>query len=114
MPATHRPYCNIAWSCAQDAALPWNHRCAMIEWYLQRIGRGYAMQPELNREQALTLLKKYNHEPFHLKHALTVEGVMRWYAVELGFGEEADFWATAGLLHDIDFVHINSQSVVTF
>ncbi len=70
------------------------------------------MQPELNREQALTLLKKYNHEPFHLKHALTVEGVMRWYAVELGFGEEADFWATAGLLHDIDFEMYPEQHCV--
>ena len=70
------------------------------------------MQPELNREEALTLLKKYNHEPFHLKHALTVEGVMRWYAVELGFGEEADFWATAGLLHDIDFEMYPEQHCV--
>ena len=70
------------------------------------------MQPELNREQALTLLKKYNHESFHLKHALMVEGVMRWYAVELGFGEEADFWATAGLLHDIDFEMYPEQHCV--
>ena len=70
------------------------------------------MQPELNREQALTLLKKYNHESFHLKHALTVEGVMRWYAVELGFGEEADFWATVGLLHDIDFEMYPEQHCV--
>ena len=56
-----------------------------------------------NRETALALLKKYNQEPFHIRHALTVEGVMRWYANELGFGEDADFWATAGLLHDVDF-----------
>ena len=70
------------------------------------------MQPELNREQALTLLKKYNHESFHLKHALTVEGVMRWYAVELGFGEEADFWAMVGLLHDIDFEMYPEQHCV--
>ena len=55
------------------------------------------------REQALSLLKTYNQEPFHLQHAYTVEGVMRWYAETLGFGEEADFWATVGLLHDIDF-----------
>ena len=55
------------------------------------------------RESALALLKKYNREPFHLQHAYTVEGVMRWYAGELGFGEEADFWAVAGLLHDVDF-----------
>jgi len=57
----------------------------------------------ITREQALQLLKKYNKEPFHIQHALTVEGVMRWYASELGYGDEADFWATVGLLHDIDF-----------
>ena len=56
---------------------------------------------ELNREQALALLKKYNTEPFHIQHALTVEGVMRWYAQENG--ENADFWGLVGLLHDIDF-----------
>ena len=56
-----------------------------------------------NREAALSLLKKYNSEPYHIRHSLTVEGVMRWYANELGFADEADFWATAGLLHDVDF-----------
>ena len=56
-----------------------------------------------NREEALALLKKYNQEPFHIRHALTVEGVMRWYANQLGFADEADFWATVGLLHDVDF-----------
>ena len=58
---------------------------------------------ELTREAALDLLMKYNKEPFHILHGLTVEGVMRWYANELGYGEEADFWAMAGLLHDVDF-----------
>lgn len=58
---------------------------------------------ELTREQALALLQKYNKEPFHIQHGLTVEGVMRWYAKELGFGDEADFWALCGLLHDVDF-----------
>ena len=58
---------------------------------------------ELTRAQALALLQKYNKEPFHIQHGLTVEGVMRWYANELGFGEEADFWALCGLLHDVDF-----------
>ena len=58
---------------------------------------------ELTRQQALDLLMKYNKESFHILHGLTVEGVMRWYANELGYGEEADFWAMAGLLHDIDF-----------
>ena len=55
------------------------------------------------REEALALLKKYNSEPFHIQHGLTVEGTMRWYAKELGYGEDADFWATVGLLHDVDF-----------
>ena len=58
---------------------------------------------ELTREQALALLQKYNKEPFHIQHGLTVEGVMRWYANELGYAEEADFWALCGLLHDVDF-----------
>ena len=61
------------------------------------------MQNSLTREEALSLLKKYNQEPFHIQHALTVEGVMRWFAKELGYGEEADYWAITGLLHDIDF-----------
>ena len=55
------------------------------------------------RDEALALLRRYNKEPFHILHALTVEGVMDWYARELGYGGEADFWALAGLLHDIDF-----------
>ena len=58
---------------------------------------------ELTREQALNLLQKYNKEPFHIQHGLTVEGVMRWYAQELGFGEDVDFWGLCGLLHDVDF-----------
>lgn len=61
------------------------------------------MENNLTREQALALLKKYNKEPFHIQHGLTVEGVMRWFANELGYGEEADYWAITGLLHDIDF-----------
>ena len=61
------------------------------------------MKTSLSREQALELLKMYNKEPFHIRHGLTVEGVMRWYARELGYGEEAHFWSMAGLLHDVDF-----------
>ena len=57
----------------------------------------------MNRGQAWDLLTKYNKEPFHLRHAITVEHVMGWYARELGYGEEADFWSIVGLLHDIDF-----------
>ena len=61
------------------------------------------MLEPVSRESALTLLKKYNKDSFHLRHAYTVESAMRWYANELGFGGEADFWAEVGLLHDIDF-----------
>ena len=61
------------------------------------------MENNLTRDGALALLKKYNREAFHIQHALTVEGVMRWFAGELGYGEEADYWAIIGLLHDIDF-----------
>ncbi len=61
------------------------------------------MKETINRADALALLKKYNSEAFHLQHAYTVEGVMRWFAEQLGCGEDADFWATVGLLHDIDY-----------
>lgn len=61
------------------------------------------MKEVINRADALALLMKYNTEPFHLQHAYTVEGVMRWFAGQLGYGEDADFWATVGLLHDIDY-----------
>lgn len=61
------------------------------------------MESGCNRTQAIALLAKYNTEPFHLRHAYTLEGVMRWFANDLGYGAEADFWAMAGLLHDIDF-----------
>ena len=67
---------------------------------------------ELTRTQALDLLKKYNQEPFHIQHALTVEGAMRYFANDLGFGEEADFWAMCGLLHDIDFEQYPEQHCV--
>ena len=55
----------------------------------------------LSRTEALALLKKYNKEPFHLLHALTVEGVMGWYAQQQD--EDVEFWSLCGLLHDIDF-----------
>ncbi|MBE7722589.1 hydrolase [Lacrimispora indolis] len=61
------------------------------------------MKTAITRQQALELLMKYNKEPFHLLHGLTVEGVMRWYAGEMGFGSEEEFWGIAGLLHDVDF-----------
>ena len=61
------------------------------------------MKNTITRKEAIDLLKKYNKEPFHILHALTVEGVMRWYAEQLGFGNEAEYWGIIGLLHDIDF-----------
>lgn len=61
------------------------------------------MNANITREDAMALLRKYNQEPFHIQHALTVEGVMHWYANELGYGDDAEFWAMAGLLHDVDF-----------
>lgn len=61
------------------------------------------MTSDLTREEALELLRKYNQEPFHIQHGLTVEKTMRWFANELGYGDEADYWAITGLLHDIDF-----------
>lgn len=66
----------------------------------------------ISREKAWELLTKYNKDPFHLQHALTMEGVMRYFAGELGFSAEADFWAAAGLLHDIDFEMYPSQHCV--
>ena len=62
-----------------------------------------ALQSSLTREEAWKLFLSFNKDPFHIQHGLTVEGVMKWYARKLGFGDEADFWAAAGLLHDIDF-----------
>lgn len=58
---------------------------------------------KITRDEALELLRTYNKESFHIQHALTVEGVMRWFANELGYKEEADYWSICGLLHDIDF-----------
>lgn len=57
----------------------------------------------ISRSDAFLLLKKYNKEPFHLMHAFTLEGVMRWYAENLGYDNQKDHWALVGLLHDIDF-----------
>ena len=57
----------------------------------------------ITRDEAFTLLRKDNKDPFHIQHALTVEAVMKWYANELGYGEDAEYWGIVGLLHDIDF-----------
>ena len=58
---------------------------------------------EWTREQAMALLKEYNQEVFHLRHALTVEAVMGWFARALGYESQAPFWEQVGLLHDLDF-----------
>ncbi len=61
------------------------------------------LQSSITRDEALALLKTYNKDNFHIRHALTVEGVMRWYARALGHADEEEFWGQVGLLHDIDF-----------
>lgn len=61
------------------------------------------MNADISREDALKLLQKYNKEPFHIYHGLTVEGVMKWFADELGYNDDKEFWGIVGLLHDIDF-----------
>ena len=61
------------------------------------------MNCTITREQARALLQKYNKEPFHILHGLTLEGVMDWFAKDLDFAEDAEFWALCGLLHDVDF-----------
>ncbi len=58
---------------------------------------------EITRSDAFNLLKKYNKDPFHIQHAVTVEAVMKWFAETEGYGEEKDHWGLVGLLHDIDF-----------
>lgn len=55
----------------------------------------------MDREQALKLLREYNKETFHILHALTLEGVMKYFAKE--YGEDENYWGIIGLLHDIDF-----------
>ena len=61
------------------------------------------MKSNISYDEAFELLKKYNKEPFHIQHGLTVSGVMRWFAQKEGFGDDAEYWAIVGLLHDIDF-----------
>ena len=66
----------------------------------------------MTRTEAWALLTTYNQDPFHLKHAETVEGVMRYFAEKQGYGDEADFWGNVGLLHDIDFERWPEQHCV--
>jgi predicted hydrolase (HD superfamily) len=70
------------------------------------------MEAKLSREQAWDLLKQHNKESFHLQHALTVEGVMRWFAKDQGFANEDEYWGIVGLLHDIDFEQFPDQHCV--
>lgn len=67
------------------------------------------MAVSIKRADALNLLNEYNKETFHLMHALTLEGVMRWYSENLGYSDEKDYWALVGLLHDIDFERYPEQ-----
>lgn len=68
------------------------------------------MQTQITRAQALALLQKYNREPFHIFHGLTVEGTMRYFAREMG--ENEDFWGLVGLLHDVDFEKYPEQHCI--
>lgn len=70
------------------------------------------MEANISREEAFTLLKKYNKDLFHIQHALTVEGCMKWYAKELGYGAEEEYWGIVGLLHDIDFEQYPEQHCI--
>ena len=70
------------------------------------------MSEQLDRAQAWALLTEFNHDPFHLHHARTVEGVMRYFAQELGYGDEVDFWGIVGLLHDLDFEQYPDQHCI--
>ena len=70
------------------------------------------MQTKITPIEALELVRKYNHESFHIQHALTVGKVMRSFALSEGFSDEADFWEVVGLLHDIDFEEFPDEHCV--
>ena len=70
------------------------------------------MDNNFSREEAFNLLQEYNKESFHIKHALTVEGVMKYFAEKLGYGEEKEFWGIVGLLHDLDFEQYPEQHCI--
>lgn len=61
------------------------------------------MNTHITAEKALTIVKVFNKEPFHIRHAITVGAVMREFAIADGFAKEADFWEVVGILHDVDF-----------
>lgn len=66
----------------------------------------------MTRDEAWALLTEYNHDPFHLEHAQTVENTMKYFARKLGYGEEEDFWGIVGLLHDLDFEQFPDQHCI--
>ena len=66
----------------------------------------------ISREEAWKLLTEFNQDPFHLKHALILEDALHWYARELGYGEEEEFWGLVGLLHDLDFEQYPEQHCI--
>ncbi|MDR2843002.1 MAG: hydrolase [Spirochaetaceae bacterium] len=66
----------------------------------------------LTRSAAWELLLRYNKDSFHLQHALTVEGVMKWYADDLGYTDDKEFWGIVGLLHDIDFEQFPNEHCI--
>ncbi|MDR2724866.1 MAG: hydrolase [Candidatus Adiutrix sp.] len=67
------------------------------------------MKTTISRDRAWELLTRYNQESFHLRHAETLEGVMKWFADSLGYGQDRDYWGVVGLLHDIDFERFPDQ-----
>ena len=66
----------------------------------------------ITREEAWNLLNEFNKEPFHIRHAEVVEGIMKYFARELGYGEEEEFWGIVGLLHDLDFEQYPEQHCI--
>lgn len=66
----------------------------------------------ITRDEAWALLTEFNKDAFHLRHAVTVEGVMRWYAEKLGYSDEVDLWGIVGLLHDLDFEMFPEQHCI--
>ena len=66
----------------------------------------------MNREEAWALLTEYNKEEFHLEHAQTVENTMKYFARELGFGEEEEVWGIVGLLHDLESEQYTEQHCI--
>lgn len=66
----------------------------------------------MTRDEAWALLTEFNKDAFHLRHAVTVEGVMRWYAEKMGYSDEVDLWGIVGLLHDLDFEMFPEQHCI--